>query len=68
MDTVSACVLDTSHYPGGIASIGVVLPGGTIFSGDGWGIFGTMCELLTNVVATSMIAYRAWYVSELRLR
>ncbi|TFK94127.1 hypothetical protein K466DRAFT_657971 [Polyporus arcularius HHB13444] len=36
------CILIFFANSGGIASIGVILPGGTIFSGDGWGIFGTV--------------------------
>ncbi|KAI0687117.1 hypothetical protein C8T65DRAFT_590628, partial [Cerioporus squamosus] len=34
---------------------------GTMFSGDAWGIAAALSSLLTNIVATTLIAYRAWY-------
>ncbi|RPD54194.1 hypothetical protein L226DRAFT_572094 [Lentinus tigrinus ALCF2SS1-7] len=33
---------------------------GTMFSGNAWGIAAALSSLLTNVVATTLIAYRAW--------
>ncbi|KAI0707437.1 hypothetical protein C8T65DRAFT_740370 [Cerioporus squamosus] len=33
---------------------------GIIFSGDVWGMAAGLCSLLTNTVATALIAYRAW--------
>ncbi|RPD53676.1 hypothetical protein L227DRAFT_581128 [Lentinus tigrinus ALCF2SS1-6] len=33
---------------------------GNIFSGDVWGAIAVLCSLSTNVIATMLIAYRAW--------
>ncbi|RDX41689.1 hypothetical protein OH76DRAFT_1364096, partial [Lentinus brumalis] len=33
---------------------------GSLFGADGWGIAAAMLSLLTNMVATLLIAYRAW--------
>ncbi len=35
---------------------------GSLFGADGWGIAAAMLSLLTNMVATLLIAYRAWWV------
>ena len=33
---------------------------GTLFAGDRWGMATTVLSLVTNCVATLLIAYRAW--------
>ena len=38
------------------------LTGGTLYSGDLWGTSAVLCSLVTNIIATGLIAYRAWYV------
>ncbi len=35
---------------------------GTLLDEDFWGILAAVFSLLTNVVATTLIAYRVWYV------
>ncbi|TFK81879.1 hypothetical protein K466DRAFT_501367, partial [Polyporus arcularius HHB13444] len=40
--------------------LGSVATRGTMFSGDAWGIAAGLSSFLTNAVATSLIAYRAW--------
>lgn len=39
-----------------------VLTIGSLFGADGWGIAAAMLSLVTNMVATLLIAYRAWCV------
>ena len=45
-----------------------VLNVGSLFGADEWGTAAAILSLSTNLVATSLIAYRAWWVVVLPLK
>ena len=62
MDTKSVCSLTPLPFdlssPYETARISIYK--GTLFAGDPWGMAATVLSLVTNCVATVLIAYRAW--------
>ncbi|KAI0687967.1 hypothetical protein C8T65DRAFT_746850 [Cerioporus squamosus] len=65
VDTTDTCRTQAAAaagdtIPAPILGFGSVATRGTMFSGDAWGIAAAISSLLTNVVATTLIAYRAW--------
>ena len=65
VDTKDACMPEaslfsiTSPFAPGSETLNI----GSLFGGDPWGIAAAMLSVLTNIAATILIAYRAWYVS-----
>ena len=51
-DTCGACQLELVRHEAGF---------GQLFSGDRFGAAAAILSLVTNVVATSLTAYKAWY-------
>ena len=65
MDTRDACIPEawlfdiTSPFSPGIEALHL----GSFFVGDPWGVAAVILSVLTNMAATILIAYRAWFVS-----
>ncbi|TFK83151.1 hypothetical protein K466DRAFT_666045 [Polyporus arcularius HHB13444] len=63
IDTKDACMPEaalfsiTSPFAPDTSEVSTI---GSLFGADGWGIAAAMLSLLTNMVATLLIAYRAW--------
>ncbi|KAI0690131.1 hypothetical protein C8T65DRAFT_745924 [Cerioporus squamosus] len=55
MDTHDACDTSAARY-----YYHETLTFGTLFSNDLWGVVTALSSLLTNIIATTFIAYRAW--------
>ncbi|RDX42086.1 hypothetical protein OH76DRAFT_144034 [Lentinus brumalis] len=64
LDTKDACRMQAAAagntIPAPQLGLGSVATRGTMFSGDAWGIAAGLSSFLTNAIATSLIAYRAW--------
>ncbi len=56
--TVADSRLPGAPTPAGEYDASVVR--GILFGGDVWGYTAGLCSLLTNIVATALIAYRTW--------
>ena len=39
----------------------VELTPGSLYTGDSWGVTASVLSLVTNMIATSLIGYKAWY-------
>ncbi|RPD71239.1 hypothetical protein L226DRAFT_204913 [Lentinus tigrinus ALCF2SS1-7] len=62
VDTKDACMPEATLFSitSPFAPGSEVLSIGSLFGADGWGIAAAILSLLTNMVATILIAYRAW--------
>ena len=62
MDTSKACINDLNRDL--YLIYGNSINAGNMFVGNALGVITVFASLSTNVVATVLIAYRAWYVAQ----
>ena len=65
MDTSKACINDLNRDL--YLIYGNSINAGNMFVGNALGVITVFASLSTNVVATVLIAYRAWYVAQLNV-
>lgn len=66
VDTTHSC-MHTHRSSVALASgnLNSTFPVGTLYQGDGTGMATCVISLVTNIAATALIAYKAWYVLHL---
>ncbi len=56
---IPAVILVDPSHQGGVTVVAL----GSLFIGDKRGLAASILSLITNIAATSLIAYKAWYVN-----